>query len=533
MQNNDSGRRQLPPQLVSVVMPALPQDMVTKKKSGAQRLAREGTIAFVVLAICFIAFVGPGNIPPAGLLLYAAMVGLAIAIGLVQQKDTKKRVDYEKKLYDMTLQLSEKNVSLKEQVQIDPLTELLNRRGLEKALTIEVARGKRKGVKLYAALIDCDDFKQVNENFGHAVGDLVLQNISRAIDKSVRPTDYASRIGGDEFMLLLVDLDLEDAARVCERVRMAIKDSPVIHESKMVPCTASIGVCELPLEVCTIEEMLTLTRAALKESKLLGKNKMSFTGLKRLGGDEDDLDSLAKKFATGAAITCVWQPIIRLKDRKATGYEILARGPKNSPFEMPRSFFRLAQEKNMLTAVDIRCLKLALACAARGKPELRYHINIFPSTMLDIPVEALHELFVEVPKHARICIELSETQFLGNYDCLLGHVTYLKERGVDVALDDVGFTRSSLESLIILEPTALKLHENLTKGVHKDQAKEKHLERLVRVARSLDTELIAESVEDENDINALMEIGIEMGQGYYWGMPAAPEEATASAAGQA
>lgn len=531
MQRPDSGKRQLPPQLVSVVMPALPQGMGSTRKSGAQRLARDGTLGVIALAVCFLIIADPRNLPPLSLLLFFALVALSVAIGLGQQKESKKRGEYEKKLYEMTMQLSEKNVTLKEQVQIDPLTEMLNRRGLEKALTVEVSRARRKCTKLYAALIDCDDFKQVNENFGHAVGDLVLQNAARGIEKSIRPTDYGSRIGGDEFMILLVDLELEDAARVAERVRLAIKDSPVIHESKSVLCTASIGVCELPLEVCSIEEMLTLTRAALKESKLLGKNKMSFTGLKRLGSDDGSLDELIKDFVSGTGMSCVWQPIMRLSDRKPVAYEILARGPEG-PFQLPRSFFRLAQEKNVLTAVDLRCLKMALAIASKAKPELRYHINIFPSTLLDIPVEALQQLFVEVPNHARICIELSETQFLGNHDCLLAHIQFLKERGIGIALDDVGFTRSSLESLIIMEPSALKLHENLTKGVHKDSAKQKHLTRLVRAARSLETELIAESVETEDDINTLVELGIEMGQGFFWGMPAAPEEAAASAAVQ-
>src|SRR6185437_10276339 len=112
--------------------------------------------------------------------------------------------------------------------------------------------------------------------------------------------------------------------------------------------------------------------------------------------------------------------------------------------------------------------------AARSKEGLRYHINVFPSTILDIPIEALQDLFIELPNHANICIELSEQQFFGNHDCLLGHIVFMKSRGIAVALDDVGFTRSSLESLIILEPTALKLHENLTKGVSKDAAKAKH-----------------------------------------------------------
>jgi diguanylate cyclase (GGDEF)-like protein len=265
---------------MSVAMPALP--------SSFKNFSHTSTRITIIAAILLVASIGGFFLIPdfemRSMLLMALTVGFCM-LTLVSTRQMKKLVverdDYEKRLQEMAYKLTEKNSNLKQLVQIDPLTQLLNRRGLEKALSIEMNRAQRKGLRMFAVLLDCDDFKAVNETYGHAVGDLVLQAMAENIYRSVRPTDYASRIGGDEFIVFLIDVDEVDSAHVAERIRQNISDCPAMQNGKPVPCTASLGVAELPATLQTIEEVLEITRAALKSSKTSGKNAVTINTLQK------------------------------------------------------------------------------------------------------------------------------------------------------------------------------------------------------------------------------------------------------------
>lgn len=522
MENSQKTTVNMVPNQLSVVIPALPQAIKEDKTDKVIEMANLGILLVAGLTLFLTA---PGldlRWIAMGILILAA-TGLTYLSTSRQRKTVKKRMEFEERLHNATLQLAERNSSLKSMVQIDPLTELLNRRGLEKALTVEMSRARRKVMKVYGLLLDCDDFKAVNENFGHAVGDLVLQNMSKNILRSIRPTDYASRVGGDEFIVLIVDLDAECAIAVAERIRLMITDSPVIHGQKVVPCTASLGVAELPAEICSIEEVLTLCRMALSSSKAEGKNKITISGLHRVASisqtGEIDKARLLEMIISGQALRTVYQPIVRLSDRSIVGYEALTRGPEG-PFEAPRTLFKLAQDNHALTPADMKAFKVALGNVDKVSPELRYHVNIFPATLLDIPLEALRNVLPpNIQSCAKICVEVSEQQFLGDPTCLVKHVNQLKSLGVLIALDDVGLVRSSLESLIMLEPDIIKVHENFTRGCSEDPMKQKYLARLVAMAASIDAELVAEGIESEQDAKVLTNLGLTLGQGFLFGRP--------------
>jgi diguanylate cyclase (GGDEF)-like protein len=445
----------------------------------------------------------------------------AIFLGWYNRRHMAERHLYETKLCKMTIELGEKNKELKELIQIDPLTEVLNRRGFDKALTLELSRARRQDTKLFAMLLDCDDFKTVNDRFGHAVGDVVLQQLAKNLLTSTRVTDYAARIGGDEFMVLLVDLSPEDVAMVAERVRLNIAESSVICGEAELRVTTSVGVAQLPTDICTIEEVLNLTRSALKASKEAGKNRITLSSILQAESStavtRQELGRMVQTLVGGEGLRCVRQPIHNLKDQTVVGYEVLTRGPIG-PFEMPSNLFRLAKDNDVLTALDVRCFRLALAVAKlSGQDGVRYHLNMFPGTLLDFPHDRLVELFRSATKP--LCLEINEQQHLGKVACLLPQIAALKECGIAVALDDVGQSRSSLESLLILEPDVLKIHPELIRGCSRDSSKYRQIERMLAMATSLKTEVIAEGVETQEDLDTLVAIGITRAQGYFWGQP--------------
>jgi len=435
-----------------------------------------------------------------------------------------------KRLSDEVKELKAKLVDTEQRLDvianIDASTQALSRAGLERALEAEYVRAQRGGWNLVAMLLDCDDFDRINRQFGHAVGDVVLRQITERIRETVRPTDHVSRMGGDEFLLILPDTRIAEGMLVAEKIRLAVGESPLRLASETVRVTASLGVLALPYEFCSIEEVLSLARLAVRESKLLGKNRVSSSEKSSapaisVSPDKAALEELTEKLRKGDCFRAVSMPIFHLSDEKVVGYEILSRGPAGA-FEMPDDLFRVSVEHNLLTLVDLRCLKTCLAACPDPKfdQSATFHVNLFPSTIMDTPIERLMTLFPQNRTEGKYCIEISEQQFIGDPAYLREHVQAIKNKGILVAIDDVGFGRSSLESLIILEPDIVKIDRKYVSGISADPAKARLLKRLVKVVNSIGADLVAEGIEMREELDLLVEMNVPFGQGWYWGKPA-------------
>ena len=166
------------------------------------------------------------------------------------------------------------NLLLRELSERDPLTSLWNRRGLERVLQREQRQCRRSGRPLSTLLIDCDDFKRVNDRFGHAAGDRMLRRLGRVLQVELRPRDAAARVGGDEFVVLLPDTDLRGAHAIAERLRARIEEALGSDgEFLAASATVSLGVAEAGSAV-SLEQILRTTQDALKAAKSGGKNRV-------------------------------------------------------------------------------------------------------------------------------------------------------------------------------------------------------------------------------------------------------------------
>jgi diguanylate cyclase (GGDEF)-like protein len=420
----------------------------------------------------------------------------------------------------MKKELESANRDLERLTLIDPLTELLNRRGLQQALSREVQHLER-GVTASAVLvIDLDDFKQINDRLGHAAGDVVLKEVGRRLRASVRAVDYVGRIGGDEFMLLLPESDPPEVMRVAERIRLAIATAMIQHSSGTVTLTASIATLLLTRDTPAVDQLLARAHLLLPRAKSDGKNRVVFqssdfddTG-QRLRAQSDMCTHLAR----GRHIVTVKQPIYDLRDESPVGYEFLSRYAHDG-VEMPENFFRLSAERNILTLVDHACLRSAIAAAMKLPPYARFHLNIFPTTLLAIPVEHLLDLFPKPLPKSTFCLELSEQQIIGDPSYLLPVVQALRAAGVMIAIDDVGFGSSCLESLVLLQPEIIKIDKRCVIGLEGDPARIEQLRRYVGIARTLGCEVVAEGIETAGELSVVRSLGIDYGQGYFWGKP--------------
>lgn len=398
---------------------------------------------------------------------------------------------------------------------VDPLTQLLNRRGLQRVLSREVLIAGREGTNLVVILMDLDNFKPINDSFGHAVGDIVLQEIAKTLSRTVRATDYVSRVGGDEFIMLLPNTRPAEASQFSERLRLAVSQTPIVSSGgQPVRTTASFGVVNATKRMISVDELLEETHGALAKSKRLGKNRVSFgDGREQRTGDVIDI------LRAGQCFRSVKQPIWDFTTGKTVAYEFLTRA--NIPgFELPDDFLTFSMESNILSVVDHHCLEISMEASYGVAAECEKHVNLFPSTIAGLQSEQLDRLFPPQNLCGTYYVEISEQQILGDPSYLVSAINALKKRGVRVAIDDVGFGRSCLESLIVLQPDVIKIDKKIVKDISRDKGRREMLRRLLQVVGSLECKIIAEGIEDREDLEVLKQLGVQYGQGFLWGEPA-------------
>jgi diguanylate cyclase (GGDEF)-like protein len=425
-----------------------------------------------------------------------------------------------KELERISSDLRVANATLEKLVLLDPLTELLNRRGLQQILSRELQVIRRDGSELLVLMIDLDDFKRVNDCLGYAVGDIVLKEVAHKLQRSLRMSDIIARIGGDEFVILLPQTRRMEGLRVAEKIRLSLSESPVFLPERPLQITASLGLLSVTEATPSIDELLSQIHLVLSRSKLAGKNRTSCAWS---GGHEFEdahpLSHILHQLRMGDQLYSVMQPIYSLQGEREEGYEMLSRLSPGS-FEMPEDFFRLCMEENILTLVDHRCFKNCVAASLSLPKGMRRHLNLFPSTILDIPPQHFIASLPDDDSRKDYCIEISEKQIIGDPSYLMEAVEVFRNAGLMVAIDDVGYGRSCLESAVLLEPDLIKIDKTFVTGVSRDPSRLRSLRRLLNVASSLGAEIVAEGIEQREDLEALRDLGVKSGQGYLWGMPA-------------
>ncbi|MBF0254725.1 MAG: EAL domain-containing protein [Candidatus Omnitrophica bacterium] len=432
----------------------------------------------------------------------------------------RRAIHYAMERHRIKTELDSANAALKEIAGHDPLTALWNRRGFKNILSDVSARMRRTGMSVWALLLDFDDFKVINDRYGYAVGDIVLETVSNAITGAVRETDYVARVGGDEFIALLVNVREAEAAVAAEKIRMAIAQKEVaLISGESLKITCSMGLHKVSDQENTIDSLLMTLHHALRKSKSLGKNRVSAEALD-LGLIEEGSPPSA---AIGEALRlkenyyAVSQAIVELENSNEVGFEVLSR-LKNDGLNAPTDFFMFARNMNLLTMVDRICLRTCLEVSAQLPASTRVHVNILPSTLIEIPTKALTEEFRH-GGHQTFCLEISEQQIIGDPSYLLDAVNVFKRAGILVAIDDLGFGHSSLEGLIVLEPDIIKIDRCFVNGIWERPEKRNNLRRLLKIVKSCSAETIAEGIENANDLQVLQDLGVRYGQGYWFGKP--------------
>lgn len=404
---------------------------------------------------------------------------------------------------------------LRRVVTVDPLTQTLSATGLRHALDAELRRTRRTGTHPVAMLLDCDNFKRITHRCGRAAADTVLVELARRIQAVLRSSDHIGRVGADEFLMVLPETGYWEALRIAERLLLKTNAPVQLGVADPLLVTASVGVCVIPSVAASLEQVLELAQSALTKTRA-----------SRLVVDSSDqvdttvADQVADRLVLEQTYRAIREPIVRLVDNRVAAYELLSRTNIDG-FEMPGDFLQMAFAHNILSVVDHLCLKTCLTEAAAVPDQaFDHHVNLFPSTILNTPPERLLDMIGRVP-HRRLCIEVTEQQFFGDGRDLKRRLAVLRQAGVRIAVDDVGFGRTSLELLILLEPDVVKIDRRFVKGVSTDPLQAAAFRRLVDVVNALGAVIVAEGIETPDDRRAVQQFGVPYGQGFLWpdGMP--------------
>jgi len=393
-------------------------------------------------------------------------------------------------------------------------------------LSYEVKRSLRHRHKFTVLMIDLDNFKYINDTYGHASGDLVLKEVTEIFGSKLRNADILARIGGDEFAVILPETPYESGYAVVEKLRASLEATPISLMFDQVSLTASFGIAEYPEQGENIESLLTGSDLAMYKAKRAGKNTIARADQ----SDQEMASEIQKKgeFLRRAIdedrIEPFVQPIYNVRNGEIFGYEVLARIRDGKRYMAAGQFIDVAESLGFASKIDQIILTKGLhAREEKGLWDKRFFFNLSTKSLFgDTYIGVIEDHYKRAPIPSRntgVTIEILEREAIHNVNGLMDIIEQMKQRGISFALDDFGSGFSSFVYLKYFDTDFVKIDGEFVKNIvvnEKDRIFVKHIHQ---IAKEFGKETIAEYVEDEETLAILKEIGVDYAQGFHLGRP--------------
>jgi predicted signal transduction protein with EAL and GGDEF domain len=427
----------------------------------------------------------------------------------------------------------------------DALTGLANRDLFKDRLQKALAAGVRQNRTMALLLLDLDRFKRINDTLGHEIGDQLLKTIGDRINQCVRGTDsvarfggdvpatFVSRLGGDEFTVLITDLvNPHDSVIVAKRIIDAIA-KPINIQGQELYVTTSVGISVFPSDGQDVETLVKNADTALYEAKGKGRNNFQFykKALNEVTSERFELESDLRKALEQDEFLLHYQPQLDFQTGRIIGAEALVRweNPVRGMVS-PGDFIPLAEDLGLIIPLTEWVIQTACqqnkAWQEAGLPPIRVAVNLSgqqfsQQRVADAAQRALQGSGLD-PKYLEV--ELTESTMMENKEVVREILEELKALGLTIAIDDFGTGYSSLAYLKTFPIDTLKIDRTFVRDISTDPNDAAITRAIVAMAHSLELEVIAEGVETGEQLDFLQELGCNEYQGFYFSRPLpAPE----------
>ncbi|MBV1908382.1 MAG: EAL domain-containing protein [Kangiellaceae bacterium] len=409
----------------------------------------------------------------------------------------------------------------------DQLTGLANRYLFHEHLSHSISVAKRNNNSFGLLFLDLDQFKRINDSLGHDIGDMLIIEVANRIRNTVRTTDIVARMGGDEFTILVNDINnKKELALIAKKIQLAL--DPVVQiQNQELYVTISIGIATFP--ECGLEPQTLMKSAdiALNKAKEIGRNKFQYFSneLNEQARLKLELEKSLRRALIKGEFEIYFQPQVSAIDKNVTGFEALLRW--NHPeigIVSPADFIPLLEELSLIVGVEQWVIRKVCHTAKRLTDrygELKFAINISgshfklgnlkQSIYLALQESSLEAAFLEIELTEDIMIEYVEKN---NHT-----LNELADIGVSISLDDFGKGYSSLSYLKNFPANVLKIDKSFIDNIISCKRDHSIVEAIIGLSHQLDIQVVAEGVEDEMQADTLRTMHCDYIQGYFFARP--------------
>ncbi|MBV2235451.1 MAG: EAL domain-containing protein [Sterolibacterium sp.] len=407
----------------------------------------------------------------------------------------------------------------------DELTQLPNRTLLNDRLQQAVSRAERSNHHLALMFVDIDNFKLVNETYGHTLGDNLLLQTADRLKDCVRAEDTVARMGGDEFVMILEDCDRDAVMHTAERILARLSETYRVGDQECYTA-ASIGISFYPDDATEPSDLLRYADNAMYRAKEKGKNNiqlfsedMAERSRKRLNIERDLRNAFQKN-----EFFLEYQPQVDLSSHSLIGVEALIRWRHGGKTVPPLDFIPIAEESRLIILIGEWVVQEACRQIKQwdriGLPPFTVSVNISARHFLDPNMVLRLHSIVEQAEVApqRLCLEVTEGA-MADINNTMTMLRELEELGYRTSIDDFGTGFSSLSHLKRFPLHELKIDRSFVDGIIDDQDDRAITSTIISMAGNLELSVVAEGIETSEQLSELHEMGCQIGQGYYFSKP--------------
>lgn len=438
------------------------------------------------------------------------------------------------KLYEQRRRLRETVEALDKIANNDPLTGLSNRHQFNYVFDKVLANNQRHHRMFALLLLDLDNFKSVNDNLGHDIGDELLKHVAQKLTCCLRESDHVSRLGGDEFAILLSELNrANDASYIATKLLEELA-TPFIINNRELKITTSIGIATYPFASSNVKGLYKAADIALYRAKDGGKNIFEYytETLNKAYVRRAEVEHGLQKAIEKQELTMRYQPRFNIKDRTIVGVEALARwNSKKLGSIPPDEFITIAEETGFITTLGSFLIEQSFEQFAEWQKinqdlTFSFAINLSPGQILSQSFTRQIKLLVE---HYKLNVdqlefELTESVFKGRNEDLETVLDEIRSMGFMISIDDFGTGYSSLSRIKSLPIQVLKIDRSFVSDITTDVNDAAIVKAVIALANALQLDVVAEGVESKEQAEFLLANGCTKAQGYYYAKPLTVKE---------